>query len=105
MSKKKQVRVALRKNRQKRTRDNDLTQRYHANELAVPDPASAERVLAKGELSRHRTIVTEEPADVPAGDAVESAEGDAAARRAVDVATCLPGRVVRIHGLISVVAQ
>ncbi|MFO0952445.1 MAG: ribosome small subunit-dependent GTPase A [Isosphaeraceae bacterium] len=108
MAKKKKVRVAFKKNRQKRTRANDLTRRYHANELAGPDPASAERVRAKGDLSRHRTIVTEEtqtphPDAETADTTPAESSGDASALRAVDLETCLTGRVVRIHGLISVV--
>ena len=59
MSKKKKVRVAFRKNRQTRTRANDLTRRYEDGDLRGADPASAERVRAKGDLSRHRTIMQE----------------------------------------------
>ena len=110
MAKKKKVRVAFKKNRQKRTRANDLTRRFHANELAGPDPASAERVRAKGDLSRHRTIVTDVPAagspKPTAGQGAgqsQSPSEDASSLRAVDLSTCLAGRVVRIHGLISVV--
>jgi len=103
VSKKKKVRVAFKKNRQKRTRANDLTRRFHGNELSGPDPNAAERVRAKGELSRHRTIVTDDNAHGSA--AAAAAEGaDASALRAVDLDACLEGRVVRIHGLISVVA-
>jgi ribosome biogenesis GTPase len=101
VSKKKKVRVAFKKNRQKRTRANDLTRRYRQDDLTRAEPASAERVRAKGELSRHRTIITEVP-DAHAGAEAEPA--DAAAMRAVDLATCLPGRVLRVHGLISIVA-
>jgi len=98
VSKKKKVRVAFRKNRQKRTRANDLTRSYRQDELARAEPHSAERVRAKGDLSRHRTIVTE----VTEGDHAEATD-EAAALRAVDLSTCLPGRVIRVHGLISVV--
>jgi ribosome biogenesis GTPase len=110
VAKKKKVRVAFKKNRQKRTRANDLTSRYHANELAGPDPASAERVRAKGDLSRHRTIMTDVPE--PGAEAPASGQGpgqsqsppeDAASLRAVDLSACQTGRVVRIHGLISIV--
>ncbi len=61
MAKKKKVRVAFKKNRQKRTRANDLTRRYRQDDLARAEPASAERVRAKGDLSRHRTIMTDVP--------------------------------------------
>lgn len=103
VSKKKKVRVPFKKNRQKRTRANDLTQRFHSNELSGPDPAAAERVRAKGDLSRHRTIVTDDNAR--RSDAAVAAEGaEASSLRSVDLDSCLSGRVIRIHGLISVVA-
>ena len=101
MSKKKKVRVAFKKNRSKRTRANNLTNRYHSNELAGPDPASAERVRAKGELSRHRTIMTD-VTQAPVAEGAAPPE-DASAYRSVDLEACLAGRVVRIHGLVSVV--
>ena len=101
MAKKKKVRVAFKKNRSKRTRENDLTRRYHADDPGKPEPVSAERVRAKGDISRHRTIVS----DVPEGAEAEAAESasESSALRSVDVSTCLAGRVVRIHGLISMV--
>jgi ribosome biogenesis GTPase / thiamine phosphate phosphatase len=101
VSKKKKVRVAFRKNRQKRTRANDLTRSYRQDDPSRAEPATAERVRAKGDLSRHRTIVTEQ------GDGPEGTETDAdavaVAHRAVDLETCVPGRVVRVHGLLSIV--
>jgi ribosome biogenesis GTPase len=99
VSKKKKVRVAFKKNRQKRTRANDLTRRYRQDELAKVEPPSAERVRAKGELSRRRTIVTEVTDEARQDDTAD----EAAALRAVDLEACLAGRVVRIHGLTSVV--
>lgn len=99
MSKKKKVRVAFRKNRQKRTRANDLTSRYRNDQLAQAEPLSGERIRAKGDLSRHRTIITE-----AAGEASgEAPRDDSASLRAVDLETCQPGRIVRVHGLVSVV--
>jgi ribosome biogenesis GTPase len=103
VAKKKKVRVAFKKNRQKRTRANDLTRQYEKDHPARTEPASVERVRAKGELSRHRTIVEEIKGT---GDLVDDESGGtgAAERRAVDLDACLPGRVVRIHGLILIVA-
>ncbi len=101
MAKKKKVRVALRKNRQNRTRANDLTREFRRDETGVAATApTSDRVRPRGELSRHRTII--EDADSDGG---ESTGGvlDAAASRAVDTATCLRGRVVRIHGLMLMV--
>ncbi len=99
MSKKKKVRVAFKKNRQKRTRANDLTRRYDADGVAHTEPAAAERVRAKGDLSRHRTIVT----DTVAPNENAAPADDAAALRSVDLDACVTGRVVRIHGLLSIV--
>jgi len=115
VAKKKKVRVAFRKNRQKRTRANDLTRRYHADDLTRAEPLSGERVRAKGDLSRHRTIMTDvaDPTPVQGTDAAGNAQAaagapagdpdDSASLRSVDLSNCLPGRVVRIHGLVSVV--
>ena len=101
MAKKKKLRVALNKNRQKRTRANDLTRSYGGEGPAPAEPAHSERVRPRGELSRHRTIMAE------VGDGTAREDGDdptraASAVRAVSPA-CLQGRVVRIHGLVSIV--
>ena len=99
MAKKKKVRVAFKKNRQKRTRANDLTRNYGGGDAkGGAEPASTERVRAKGDLSRHRTIVQEAETGDPA-----RIDDDPASRLAVDLGSCLPGRVVRIHGLFSIV--
>ncbi|WP_152049784.1 ribosome small subunit-dependent GTPase A [Tautonia marina] len=99
MSKKKKVRVAFRKNRQTRTRSNDLTRRFEGGEVRGADPVSAERVRAKGALSRHRTVMQEVDGQSP-----ESGSGDdPLGALAVDLSECLSGRVLRVHGLESVV--
>ena len=92
MTKNKKVRVALKKNRQKRTRANDLTRNYESQGKASEETAATERVRPKGDLSRHRTIVAE------AGEATARVVNDdaseaetAAAQRVVDESTCLPG--------------
>jgi ribosome biogenesis GTPase len=98
--KKKKVRVALRKNRQNRTRANDLTRRFHDGE-PTPPGAGSERVRPKGDLSRHRTIIEQHPDEDNAVFCDTSP--DASARLAVDSSTCLRGLVLRVHGLISIV--
>ena len=86
MSKKKKVRVELRKNREKPPRENDLTRDFQ--EGAADDARSGERVRAKGNLSRYRTVVTDDEKEtMPAVNAEE----------------CVRGRVLRVHGLASVV--
>ncbi|RUL87705.1 ribosome small subunit-dependent GTPase A [Tautonia sociabilis] len=98
MAKKKKVRVAFRKNRQNRTRANDLTRRFEEGDLRGADPVAAERVRAKGALSRHRTIIQEVDEGVEPDEA-----DDPMAALAVDLSECVAGRVLRVHGLVSVV--
>ncbi len=92
MAKKKKVRVDLRKNRSKPPRSKQWTRDFQ--EHGYTDEATGERVRAKGDLSRRRTILTDTSTDAGA----ESAE-----MPAIDTSQCLPGRVLRVHGLLSVV--
>ncbi len=90
MSKKKKVRVEFRKNREKPPRENDITRDFKEGDGRADDAQSGERVRAKGSLSRYRTVMQTEADDgtsMPATDANE----------------CLRGRVLRVHGLASVV--
>src|SRR4051812_47987426 len=98
VSKKKKVRVAFKKNRQKRTRANDLTGQFGREAPKGGEPASGERVRAKGELSRHRTVMQD---DVEGGDVSGT---DPISLLSVDLSACAPGRVIRVHGLDSIVA-
>jgi ribosome biogenesis GTPase len=88
MSKKKKVRVELRKNREKPPRENDLTRDFKEDDGRADDTHSGERVRAKGNLSRYRTVVTESETET---------------MPAVNAAECVRGRVLRVHGLASVV--
>ncbi|HEY1192127.1 MAG TPA: ribosome small subunit-dependent GTPase A, partial [Gemmata sp.] len=90
MSKKKKVRVELRKNREKPPRENDITRDFKEGDGRADDAQSGERVRAKGSLSRYRTVVQDETADGSTMPAVNAEE-------------CLRGRVLRVHGLASVV--
>lgn len=95
MGKKKKVRVDLRKNRSKPPRQQGWTRGYRAHGYAEEATVADERVRAKGELSRKRTIIQDETATpAPAG---------AAEMPAVDESACVAGRVLRVHGLQSVV--
>jgi ribosome biogenesis GTPase len=94
MAKKKKVRVELRKNRSKPPRPKQWTRGFHEHGFAEEATAGDERVRAKGDLSRRRTIMTE---------AGGEAAGEAAEMPAIDTGACLPGRVLRVHGLASVV--
>src|SRR5262245_18617832 len=92
MAKKKKVRVDLRKNRAKPPRPKAWTRKFQEHGFEEEATPTAERVRAKGDLSRRRTIITEEaehpqPSKMPAVDASE----------------CLSGRVLRVQGLWSTV--
>src|SRR5262245_3449343 len=91
MAKKKKIRVDMRKNRAKPPREGDWTRKFRSGEHEDAGRRE-ERVRAKGDLSRRRTIIQEEtpgaePADMPA----------------VDISTCVPGRVLKVQGLHSIV--
>jgi ribosome biogenesis GTPase len=90
MAKKKKVRVDLRKNRSKPPRKKEWTRGFHDHGFTEEATAEGERIRAKGDLSRRRTIIAEE------------SEGETAVV-SVDRDQCLPGRVLRVHGLQSIV--
>jgi ribosome biogenesis GTPase len=93
MDKKKRnkLRIALRKNKQRKARESNLTHRVLDEGLDAHDFAAGERVSGKGALTRHRTII--------------AAEADEAGHvlREVDESQCLRGRVLCTVGLHSVV--
>jgi len=92
---KKKVRVELRKNRSKPPRRRNWTRGFQEHGFTEDGTPADERVRAKGDLSRKRTIIQEETSEPTDREAVEMP--------AADMATCLPGRVLRVHGLASVV--
>jgi len=92
MAKKKKVRVELRKNRSKPPRPNQWTRGFQEHGFSEEATVNDERVRTKGDLSRKRTIITEEPEGEVTGD-----------MPAVATAGCLAGRVLVVHGLASVV--
>ena len=100
MAKKRKVRVAFRKNRQHRARANNLTGAFGDGTTAADDGVSGERIRAKGDFSRKRTIMQDEP---EAGAPAASASDDPSLNLSVDLAECLVGRVIRVHGLETVV--
>jgi ribosome biogenesis GTPase len=95
MAKKKKIRVDLRKNRSKPPRQRNWTRGFQEHGFAEEATSGGERVRAKGDLSRRRTIIQEEGA--------AAAGQEPAEMPAVDSGTALPGRVLRVHGLWSVV--
>src|SRR5262249_56243053 len=89
MAKKKKVRVDLRKNRTKPPRQRNWTRGFHEHGFDESDAPQDERVRARGELSRRRTIIQEERPEQPGG------EGPAE-MPAVDMTACLAGRGGRV---------
>lgn len=83
---KKKLRVAFRKNRQTRSRNPDLTRRALADMESVEDLHSDERISGKGDLTRHRTIITDD------SDASDRADGIPLIN--VDEQACLAARVL-----------
>ena len=97
MVKKKKARVDLRKNRSKPPRAKGWTKGFHEHGFEDEAPRAKERVRAKGDLSRRRTIIVEEAANS------DTLGGAATVMPVVDFASCLPGRVLRVQGLYSLV--
>src|SRR4051812_41857973 len=61
MAKKKKVRIELRKNRNGVPRENAWTRKFDEQDATVEDsPTSGERVRARGDLSRRRTIIQDD---------------------------------------------
>jgi len=92
MAKKKKIRAAFRKNRAVRTRQKDWTRKYLEQALEDEAPPACERIGGKGELSRRRTICSED---------VEENQPEAGMRLAVRDEACLRGRVLSVMGLYS----
>ena len=94
--KKSKLRANFRKNRNARTRENDLTRAFDANSESIDDAESGQSVSGKGELTRKRTLAGAEIAEDATGTIVLPA---------VDQTVCRLGRVLRVQGLVSIVHQ
>jgi ribosome biogenesis GTPase / thiamine phosphate phosphatase len=98
MSKKKRknagkIRADFRKGYNSRQREPDLTRDYQTERFDGDRLPSSERVSGKGNYARKRTIIGSETDD-PSGLGVQLD---------VDLSECLRGRVLRVHGLTSIV--
>ena len=93
--KKKKIRADFRKNRSERTRQSDWTRQFEQHGFAVEDPVQRECVSGKGELTRRRTV-TGRQTDVGDEPGLEIC-------LEVDESRCRRGRVLSMHGLVSVV--
>ena len=87
MSKKKKIRVALRKNRQTTSRQRGRFSQEIDSDKNLDEFSPGERISRKGAITRHRTIMS-------------AGEGRSGEQPVRDVATaeCLPGRVLSPHG-------
>ncbi len=90
---KKKVRVDMRKNRSQPPRDRSWTAEFKDHGFDEKAPAFDERVRTKGDLSRRRTVMQDEP----------EAGGSTAAGPSIDTDQCLRGRVLKVQGLHSMI--
>jgi ribosome biogenesis GTPase len=88
---KKKKRVDLKKNRSKPARDKGWTRGFQQHGYSEEATLNGERVRAKGDLSRKRTIETNDDAE------------DTQTMPGADKTTCLPGRIVCVYGLDNLV--
>jgi ribosome biogenesis GTPase / thiamine phosphate phosphatase len=93
MSKKKKIRADFRKNRSDRARSTNWTRQFDSDELSVDNTLHGERLSGKGDLSRKRTIISE---DIPS-----EGENSPGRQLVVDESLCRTGRVLSVHGLYS----
>ena len=92
----KQVRANFRKRQNTRVRKRDFTREFEADAEQLSDQKNDERVSGKGHLTRKRTIVG---ADAESGAVGFEVELD------VDENKSFQGRVLRVHGLSSMVSD
>lgn len=88
------VRTDLRKNRNVRTRQNDLTRNFETNQESLEDMATGQSVSGKGELTRKRTVADAEIAEDASGTVVLPP---------IDPVMFQQGRVLKVQGLHSTV--
>lgn len=93
MTDRRKFRTEFRKGQQSRRRDGDLTRRAREDEESLDDIEQSQRVSGKGDLTRHRTVV----------GATASDDDGLGLTLGVDNRQSLAGRVLRVHGLESVV--
>jgi ribosome biogenesis GTPase len=96
MAKKKKIRVEMRKNRSKPPRPKQWTRGFQEHGFQEEATANDERVRAKGDLSRHRTIIQDEGSIVADGTQPPETPGKKGDE-------CQRGRVIKVFGLQSVV--
>ena len=88
------VRTDFRKRHEARTRKNDYTREFHDKTEQLEDLGKSERVSGKGALTRKKTVIGLENEDDRDGFQVDLD---------IDETQCAAGRVIRVHGLNSIV--
>jgi ribosome biogenesis GTPase len=91
---KQKLRASFRKNRSAIARDNDLTRKFDLANGVIDDLENRQMVSGKGLLTRKRTIADAEIHQDATGTTLMPA---------IDRDRCLPGRVLRVQGLVSTV--
>lgn len=91
---KRTVRADFRKRQTSRTRNKDLTRQFDQDAAQLENEKMDERVSGKGRLTRKRTVVGATAEDDQSGFQVDLT---------VDPELCQAGRVIRVHGLTSIV--
>ncbi|MEC9093147.1 MAG: ribosome small subunit-dependent GTPase A [Planctomycetota bacterium] len=90
---KKKIRTSFKQKYDARTRQNDLTREFGGDESKNDELHQHERLTGKGKLARKRTI---------RGQEIQTKEGSDIILE-VDESKCLPGLVLSVHGLNSIV--
>lgn len=92
--KSKKIRTPLKKRHQSRRRSGNLTREFQQHGFEDESPQQQERVSGKGDLTRHRTVV---------GVVADVDDTGLQVHLNVDDADTIAGRVLRVHGLESIV--
>ena len=90
----KKIRTALKKRHQTRQRTGNLTREFQQHGFEDESPEKRERVSGKGDLTRHRTVI---------GVAANVDDTGLPVHLNIDDSDTISGRVLRVHGLESVV--
>lgn len=92
--KKKKIRADFRKYHDARKRQRGITKEFQEQSFEEDAQLHGERISGKGDLTRKRTII---------GDESDEPDGTFAVQLDVEESDCLPGSVLSVHGLASVV--
>lgn len=91
---KSQIRTEFRKNYDQRTRQKDFRDQIDAEDDDAAPVQQSERLIGRQQVSKKRTVTGVAREDETAGFAIELRDVDA---------SCLTGRVIKVHGLSSIV--